>query len=84
LRWEKRLSVDTKIFNTCSTFHLLTNTSKENKEISSFFEGGGGFWGEETIIFNTFGTFHLLTNTWKENKEISPFLEGGGPKRDYL
>jgi hypothetical protein len=37
---EETLSFDTKIFNTCGPFHLLTNISKENKEISPFLEGG--------------------------------------------
>ncbi len=36
---EKRLSLDTKIFNTCDMFHLLTNTSNEYKEVSPFLEG---------------------------------------------
>jgi hypothetical protein len=43
----KRLSLDSIIFNTFSMFHLMTNTSKENREISSFLEKGGG---EETIF----------------------------------
>jgi hypothetical protein len=33
------------IFNTCGSFHLLTNTSKENREIFAFLEVG-----EETIF----------------------------------
>jgi hypothetical protein len=60
---KKRLSLDTIIFNTFDTFHLLTNTSKENREISPFLEGVKKRLSLDTIIFNTFGTFHLLTNT---------------------
>jgi hypothetical protein len=74
--WEKKLSLDTMIFNTCATFHLLTNTSKENEEISPFLKGVKKRLSLDTIIFNTFGTFHLLTNTSKENTEISLFVEG--------
>jgi len=77
---KKRLSLDTKIFNTCGAFNLLTNTSNENKEISPFLEGGEKRLSLDTKIFNTCGTFHL-TNTSKENKEISPFLERGWGKR---
>ncbi len=79
---EKRLSLDTNIFNTCVMFHLLTNTSKENKEISPFLEGGKKRLSLDTKIFNTCNTVHLLTNFSMENKEILPFLEG--EKRDFL
>jgi len=51
------------IFNTCGTFHLLTNTSKENREISPFLEGVKKRLSLDTIIFNTCSTFQLLTNT---------------------
>ncbi len=73
---KKRLSLDTKILNTCDRVLLLTNFSKENKEISPFFEGGKKRLSFDTKILNTCAAFHLLTITSKENKEISPFLEG--------
>jgi hypothetical protein len=41
LRWEKRLSLEARIFNTWGTFfHLLANTWKENTEIFAFLEVG--------------------------------------------
>jgi hypothetical protein len=40
LRWEERLSLEARIFNTAGTFHLLANTCKENMEISAFLEVG--------------------------------------------